>query len=92
MVEDNVRLGPNLHAPADGPEITLMEKIALEDEGVQAALAKLRLPKGSAVVCDPWIYGRLPTSKDSEKSPLLINNQVPTVSTMIVECINVSCT
>ena len=56
-VDDIIRLGPNLHAPADGPEIMLMEEIALKDEKVKAALEKLRLPTGTAVICDPWIYG-----------------------------------
>ncbi|CAK3900730.1 related to peroxisomal amine oxidase (copper-containing) [Lecanosticta acicola] len=56
-VEYNVRLGANLHAPGDGEEISAMEKIALEDEGVQAALAELKLPEGAKVVVDPWIYG-----------------------------------
>ena len=56
-VESNVRLGPNVHAPADGEEIVLVEKIALEDEGVKAEIAKLQLPEGTAVISDPWIYG-----------------------------------
>ncbi len=38
----------------------LVEKIALEDEGVKAEIAKLGLPKGTAVVSDPWIYGIFP--------------------------------
>ncbi len=46
-----------MHAPADGPEITLAEKIALSDKNVLAELDKLHLPKGSTVRCDPWIYG-----------------------------------
>lgn len=54
--EYNVRLGPNLHAPGDGEEIIAIERLALEDEGVRAAIAKLELPEGSQVVCDPWIY------------------------------------
>ncbi|KAG9887982.1 hypothetical protein KCV02_g18460, partial [Aureobasidium melanogenum] len=56
-VESNVRLGPNVHAAGDGEEILDIEKLALEDEGVQAEIAKLQLPEGTAVVCDPWIYG-----------------------------------
>lgn len=56
-VEFNARLGANMHAPGDGEEIEAMERIALADEGVQAELAKLQLPKGSHVVADPWIYG-----------------------------------
>lgn len=34
-----------------------LEKISLEDEGVQAEIAKLQLPEGTVVVVDPWIYG-----------------------------------
>ena len=34
-----------------------VERLALEDEGVKAEIAKLKLPEGSVVVCDPWIYG-----------------------------------
>ncbi|TIA57557.1 hypothetical protein D6C77_06083 [Aureobasidium pullulans] len=56
-VESNARLGPNVHAAGDGEEILDIEKLALEDEGVQAEIAKLQLPEGTAVVCDPWIYG-----------------------------------
>jgi primary-amine oxidase len=58
-VESNVRLGPNMHGPGDYEEILLVEKNALEDEGVKAALAKLNLPEGTAVTADPWIYGEL---------------------------------
>ena len=57
-LEYNVRLGPNDHAPMDGPEIEAMEKISIEDEAVQAEIAKLQLPEGTKIVCDPWIYGQ----------------------------------
>lgn len=56
-VESNVRLGPNVHANGDAEEIVAIEKIALEDETVQAEIAKLQLPKGTVVISDPWIYG-----------------------------------
>lgn len=56
-VEHNVRLGPNVHANADGEEIMMVERVVFEDEGVKAALVKLQLPEGAVVVCDPWIYG-----------------------------------
>lgn len=46
-----------MHAPLDGEEIVAFEKIALEDPSVLKELAKLQLPEGSKVVCDPWIYG-----------------------------------
>lgn len=58
-VESNVRLGPNVHAPADGQEILAVEKVALEDDGVKAEIAKLQLPEGTAILTDPWIYGRV---------------------------------
>ncbi len=58
-MESNVKLGPNTHGPGDFDEILLVEKIALEDKGVRAELAKLGLPEGTAIVSDPWIYGRL---------------------------------
>ncbi|KAL8654289.1 MAG: hypothetical protein Q9210_001602 [Variospora velana] len=56
-VESNVRLGPNTHGPGDAEEILLVEKIALQDKGVQAEIAKLQLPEGTSVISDPWIYG-----------------------------------
>jgi len=56
-VEYNVRLGANMHAPGDGEEIFAIERVCLEDQGVQDAIAKLELPEGSKVVIDPWIYG-----------------------------------
>jgi primary-amine oxidase len=57
-VERNVRLGPNLHANGDGEEIVRVEKALMADPVVQAELAKLKLPEGAVVACDPWIYGR----------------------------------
>jgi hypothetical protein len=35
----------------------MVEKVALEDEGVKAEIAKLHLPEGSVICADPWIYG-----------------------------------
>ncbi|KJX98042.1 copper amine oxidase like protein [Zymoseptoria brevis] len=56
-IDYNVRLGPNVHGSADGSELMAVEQVALSDPGVQAALAKLKLPEGAVVVVDPWIYG-----------------------------------
>jgi primary-amine oxidase len=56
-VETNVRLGANQHGNSDYPEILMVEKNALEDEGVKAEIAKLQLPEGSVICADPWIYG-----------------------------------
>ncbi|KAJ9145330.1 Amine oxidase [Pleurostoma richardsiae] len=56
-VESNVRLGDFIHANGDGEEIVAIEKVMLEDPGVLAEIAKLKLPEGSVVVSDPWIYG-----------------------------------
>jgi primary-amine oxidase len=56
-VDYNALLGPFLHANGDGDEIVAIEKVALEDEGVKAAIAKLELPEGTVVISDPWIYG-----------------------------------
>lgn len=64
-VESNIRLGPNVHAPADSEEILAVEKVALEDDSVKAEIAKLQLPEGTAILSDPWIYGRLPPGKDT---------------------------
>lgn len=58
-VESNVRLGPNMHGNGDYEEILMVEKNAVEDEGVKAALAKLQLPEGTVVCADPWIYGMI---------------------------------
>jgi primary-amine oxidase len=58
-VESNVRLGPNVHGNGDYEELFLVEKNALEDEGVRAEIAKLKLPEGAVVCADPWIYGQL---------------------------------
>lgn len=66
-VESNVRLGPCVHSNADGDEIVAVEKIALEDAGVQAEIAKLQLPEGTVVISDPWIYGKI--IKGPEREP-----------------------
>ncbi|KAI9787631.1 MAG: hypothetical protein M1839_000162 [Geoglossum umbratile] len=57
QVESILRLGPECHSSSDGEEVVRMEKIALEDEGVKAEIAKLQLPPGTVVISDPWIYG-----------------------------------
>ncbi|KAL2127438.1 hypothetical protein VTI74DRAFT_10742 [Chaetomium olivicolor] len=56
-VEANVRLGPFTHANGDGEEIIAVEKALLAHPEVQAEIAKLKLPEGTVVVSDPWIYG-----------------------------------
>ncbi|KAF1816027.1 hypothetical protein P152DRAFT_408554 [Eremomyces bilateralis CBS 781.70] len=56
-VVQNKLLPKNYHAPADSEELIDLEKIALADPSVQAAIAKLQLPEGTVVVLDPWIYG-----------------------------------
>jgi hypothetical protein len=56
-VETNVRLGANEHGNGDYAEILMVEKNALEDEGVKAEIAKLQLPEGTVICADPWIYG-----------------------------------
>lgn len=53
-----MKLGPNIHGPGDWEEILAIEKVALEDDNVKAEIAKLGLPEGTAIVSDPWIYGR----------------------------------
>lgn len=57
IVEHHVLLGNNVHGAGDGGEIVAIETIALEDEAVKAEIAKLQLPQGTVVTCDPWIYG-----------------------------------
>jgi len=91
-VETNVRLGPNLHASGDAAEIAKLEQVALEDASVRAEITKLKLPQGSVIVVDPWIYGRF-----ADKSSLLhlslnrYNAQARTASKMTIECGNASC-
>lgn len=53
-----MKLGPNVHGPGDWDEILAIEKVALEDDKVKTEIAKLGLPEGTAIVSDPWIYGR----------------------------------
>ncbi|KAK6330431.1 hypothetical protein TWF696_003527 [Orbilia brochopaga] len=45
------------HSCADGEEILEIERTCLEDEGVKAEIEKLKLPEGTVVLADPWIYG-----------------------------------
>jgi hypothetical protein len=58
QIESNVRLGANVHGNADYEEVLMIEKRALEDQGVQEAIAKLQLPEGTVVCADPCFYGR----------------------------------
>lgn len=59
-VEYNARLGDNDHANMDAEEILAAEQIAISDERVLAEIAKLKLPEGTKILCDPWIYGESP--------------------------------
>ena len=54
-----MRLGPNYHGNGDYDEILMVEKQALENEKVKAEIAKLKLPEGTVVCADPWIYGKV---------------------------------
>lgn len=46
-----------MHGAGDGEEIIAIETVVMEDEAVKAEIAKLELPEGTVVMCDPWIYG-----------------------------------
>lgn len=50
-------MAEGFHGAVDEAEVVLAEKICLADPRVQAEIAKLKLPAGSVVVCDPWIWG-----------------------------------
>lgn len=56
-VETNVKLGPFMHPNGDEEEIIAVEKALLAHPDVQAEIAKLKLPEGTVVVADPWLYG-----------------------------------
>jgi hypothetical protein len=69
----------------------MVEKNALENEGVKAEIAKLQLPEGTVVCADPWIYG------ESYQLPFLsscINNLLQDLmaSTMMNASSKSSCT
>lgn len=91
-VERNVRLGPNVHGNGDGEEIIAMERICLDDEKVQAEIAKLELPEGTVVIVDPWIYGENVRHSTSRGG----NADDPVQDLMALEmtigCINALCT
>jgi primary-amine oxidase len=57
-VEANARVGPFMHPNGDAEELFAVEKALLAHPQVQAEIAKLKLPKGSVVVVDPWLYGK----------------------------------
>ena len=56
-MEQNLRLGSNVHGNVDVDEIVLVEKAILEHKDVKAEIAKLQLPAGAVIICDPWTYG-----------------------------------
>lgn len=60
VVERNVRLGDQVHGSSDGGELLALEKVLFEDADVQKEIEKLKLPEGTTVVSDPWIYGNYP--------------------------------
>ncbi len=88
-VESNVKLGPFIHANGDGEEIVAVEKALLAHPDVQAEIAKLKLPEGTEIVSDPWIYGKLatePIPADTKRDTkweiflLTLRSQAPTAS------------
>jgi hypothetical protein len=62
----------------------------MEDEAVKAEIAKLQLPEGTVVCCDPWIYGTLHAMAIYD--PHTNHTQVPMALMMTIECTNASCT
>ena len=90
-VEHNVQMGPNLHAPIDASEIILVEQIVLGDSQVQAAIAECQLPKGTVVVCDPWIYGMSTQISISHQSAQMLYQDLM-ATTMTSACASASCT
>ncbi|KAK5046204.1 hypothetical protein LTR84_008661 [Exophiala bonariae] len=66
-VDRNVRMEPQCHAPNDPEETFAIEAAVVEHPKVQAELAKLHLPPGTRVVCDPWIYGSDSANKGNPK-------------------------
>ena len=55
-VERQIEVPTGFHGPCDDDEILTAEKMTLADSRVQAEIAKLQLPDGAVVVCDPWIW------------------------------------
>ena len=66
-MEQNLRLGLNQHGNVDAEEIVSLEKVVLEHEDVKAEIAKLKLPEGSVIICDPWTYGTYYTNANGAK-------------------------
>lgn len=56
-VEANAKLGPFIHPHSDGAETIAVEEALLAHPDVQAEITKLKLPTGSVIVADPWMYG-----------------------------------
>jgi Cu2+-containing amine oxidase len=83
-VERNVRLGPNQHANGDGEELIRVEKALANDPKVQAEIAKLKLPEGTIVACDPWIYGQLTGPALQDLSPIANCLKALTASTRVI--------
>lgn len=55
-VERLVTVPAGLHGPCDDDEILEVERLTLADVRVKDEIAKLQLPAGTVVVCDPWIW------------------------------------
>lgn len=55
-VERSAEVPAQFHGPADEDEILAVEKAALEDPLTKAEIEKLKLPEGTVIVCDPWIW------------------------------------
>ena len=51
-------LGSKVHGPGTPEEMERTHDIAIKSELVQKEIARLKLPEGTEVVCEPWPYGR----------------------------------
>lgn len=56
IIESSTEVPVGFHGPCDDDEIMEVEKLTMADPTVQAEIAKLQLPPGAVVVCDPWIW------------------------------------
>lgn len=70
----------------------MVEKNALEDEGVKAEIAKLQLPEGTVICADPWIYGKSCPSPPPRESCTNSPMQDPMASMTMSASSKFSCT
>ena len=65
--------GTKIHAPGTPEEMERMHEVATRSELVKKEIQRLKLAKGTEVVCEPWPYGKDGINDDERLFQVTLN-------------------